>query len=244
MEPGILYVIATPIGNLEDLTYRAVRILGEVDILAAEDTRRTRNLFSKYEIPSPKTIISYREQNEDTLAPKLLTELENGKSVALCSDAGYPGLSDPGYRLLSLAAERGIEIRVIPGASAISVALLSSGLPTDSFTFLGFPPKKKGARTRFFETERDRAQTIVIFESPKRTGEVLESALETLGDRKAAVCIELTKMFEETHRGYLSDLAAKFRDKEIKGEVTIVIAGNNPKFTKNREITTEMENGR
>jgi 16S rRNA (cytidine1402-2'-O)-methyltransferase len=228
--PHMLYIVATPIGNLEDLTYRAARILAEVDVLACEDTRRTRILLQRYNIRPPGKILSYREQNETAAAERILKLLKEGKTVALCSDAGYPGLSDPGYRLLSAAAEKGIEVRVLPGAGAISTALLSSGLPSDSFTFKGFPPRKAGARRRFLEMDCNAPHTLVIFESPLRTAALLADALAALGDRRAAVCIELTKMFEEVHRGWLSDLASKFKGEKIKGEVTVVIAGNNPKF--------------
>ncbi len=231
-DTAILYIVATPIGNLEDLTYRAVRILGEVDVLACEDTRRTRILLGKYDISRPAKIISYREKNEKTAVKGIIKLLGEGKSVAVCSDAGYPGLSDPGYRLIREAAGLGIEVVVLPGASAIATAIVSSGLPTDSYTFLGFPPRKKGQMARFFANERENSHTLVIFESPFRVGKTLDSALELLGDRLGAVCIELTKKFERIHRGYLSDLADKFRDRKIKGEVTIVIAGNNPKFTR------------
>jgi 16S rRNA (cytidine1402-2'-O)-methyltransferase len=227
-----LYVIATPIGNLEDITLRALRILGEIDVLACEDTRRTRILFERHKIKSPDRIISYREQNEKTAGPGIIKLLEEGRSVGLVSDAGFPGLSDPGYRLISEAVERGIKVEVIPGAGAIETALLTSGLPSDSYTFLGFPPRKPGALRRFLETERDQAHTLLIYESPLRTEKLLEAALEVLGDRKAAVCIELTKMFEEIRRGYLKDLIEEFRDKKIKGEVTVVIAGNNKKFVR------------
>ncbi|MFH1515398.1 MAG: 16S rRNA (cytidine(1402)-2'-O)-methyltransferase [bacterium] len=228
----ILYIVATPIGNLEDFTFRAVRILGEVDILACEDTRRTRNLFTHYNIPLPGKIISYREKNEQYSVAGIIKLLDEGKSIAVCSDAGYPGLSDPGYRLVSEAVEQDYEVVVIPGAGAISTAVVVSGLPTDSFTYLGFPPRKSGALKRFFETEKDNAHTLVYFESPMRVSKSLAAALEVLGDRKAAVCIELTKLFEVIHRGYLSELVEKFHDKKIKGEVTIVIAGNNPKFVR------------
>lgn len=231
-DAAILYIVATPIGNLEDLTYRAVRILGEVDVLACEDTRRTRILLGKYDISRPAKIISYRESNEKTAVKGIIKLLGEGKSIAVCSDAGYPGLSDPGYRLIREAVEHGFEVVVLPGASAIATAIVSSGLPTDSYTFLGFPPRKKGQMARFFENERENSHTLVIFESPFRVGKTLDSALEVLGDRMAAVCIELTKKFERIHRGYLSDLADQFRDRKIKGEVTIVIAGNNPKFTR------------
>jgi len=228
----VLYIVATPIGNLEDITYRAVRILGEVDVLASEDTRRTRILLDRYRIPRPKKFISYREQNEKTAAAGIIKLLREGKTVALTSDAGYPGISDAGYRLISEALEAGINVQVIPGAGAVPTALLSSGLPTDSYSFLGFPPRKQGARKRFLESEKDTDHTLVIFESPARTAKLLESALEVLGDRRAAVCIELTKMFEEVHRGYLAELLEKFRDKTIKGEVTVVVAGCNPKFAR------------
>jgi 16S rRNA (cytidine1402-2'-O)-methyltransferase len=225
-----LYIIATPIGNLEDISLRAIRILGEVDILACEDTRRTRILFERHKIPSPSKIISYREQNEKSSAQGIIKLLDDGKTVGLVSDAGFPGLNDPGYRVISEAVERGIKIEVIPGAGAIETALLSSGLPSDSFVFLGFPPKKPGQLRHFLEAERDHNHTLVIYESPLRTADLLAAALEVLGDRKAAVCVELTKMFENVSRGYLSDLANEFKDKSIKGEVTVVIAGNNRKF--------------
>jgi 16S rRNA (cytidine1402-2'-O)-methyltransferase len=230
-----LFVIATPIGNLEDISHRAIRVLGEIDVLACEDTRRTRILLDRYEIKAPSKIISHREQNEKISGPGIIKLLEEGKTVGLVSDAGYPGLSDPGYRLISEAIERGIRVEVIPGAGAIEVALLSSGLPSDSFVFLGFPPRKPGQLRRFFENERESPHTLVLYESPMRTGKLLGAALEVLGDRKAAVCIELTKMFEETKRGFLSELAEEFKEKKIKGEVTVVIAGNNPKFSRDRE---------
>lgn len=226
----ILYIIATPIGNLDDLSYRAASILGEVDVLACEDTRRTKILLNKYEIPHPRRIISYREKNEVTAVQGIIKLLDSGQSVGLCSDAGYPGISDPGYRLISAAVEKGIEVVVIPGASAVEVALISSGLPTDSFTFLGFPPRKPGQRFRFFEKEKDNSHTLILFEAPSRVLKCLQAAHEALGDRKAAVCIELTKKFERINRGYLSELIGEFSDVKIKGEATIVIAGNNPKF--------------
>jgi 16S rRNA (cytidine1402-2'-O)-methyltransferase len=225
-----LYIIATPIGNLEDITFRAVRILSEIDVLACEDTRRTRILLDRHGIAAPSKIISYREQTERVGTPGIIKLLEEGKTVGLVSDAGYPGLSDPGYRIVSEAIEQGFKVEVIPGAGAIEVAVISSGLPTDSFVFLGFPPRKPGQLRNFLAEEKDHNHTLVIYESPLRTGKLLEAALESLGDRRAAVCVELTKMFEEIHRGYLSDLATKFKDKTIKGEVTVVIAGNNKKF--------------
>jgi 16S rRNA (cytidine1402-2'-O)-methyltransferase len=225
-----LFIIATPIGNLEDISLRAIRILGEIDILACEDTRRTRILLERHKIKAPARIISYREENERNAAPGIVKLLEEGNTVGIVSDAGYPGISDAGYRVIVGAIEKGIELEVIPGAGAVEVALLASGLPTDSFTFLGFPPRKPGPLKRFFEEEKELNHTLVVYESPMRVEKTLSAAIEVLGDRKAAICVELTKMFEETSRGYLSELILKFAGKKIKGEVTIVIAGNNPKL--------------
>ena len=226
----MLYVIATPIGNLGDISIRALETLKTVDILAAEDTRRTRQLLTHFDIPCPRKTLSYREQTEHRASEKLLELMLAGSTVALCTDGGYPGISDPGYRLLALAAENDIDIQVIPGASAVPVALLKSGLPTSSYTFKGFPPRKSTAMKRFFEQDGDLPHTLVIFESPYRVSKSLTIALEALGDRQAAVCRELTKKFEEVQRGYLSDLVAHYEDRKVKGEVTIVIAGNNEKF--------------
>lgn len=225
-----LVVIATPIGNLEDITFRAVRMLGELDALACEDTRRTRIIFEKHGISSPRTIFSYREANEAQAEARTLGLLKQGLTVGICSDAGYPGISDAGYRLISRAIEEGIPVEVIPGAGAVEPALLYSGLPTSSFTFKGFPPRKPGPRRRFLEQEKELPHTLVFYESPFRVSKLLADALEVYGDRKAAVCIELTKKFERIHRGTLGRLCGEFRDLQIKGEVTVVIAGNNPKF--------------
>lgn len=225
-----LFVVATPIGNLEDLSYRAVRVLGEVDVLAAEDTRWTRKIYERHNLDAPRTVLSYHEHNEDKAGRRVLGFLESGTDVALCSDGGYPGISDPGYRIVSDAIDAGHTIEVIPGPSAVPVALVASGLPTSSYTFKGFPPRKQGPRKRFLESDRDLPHTLVIFESPHRVAKLLSDAVDVLGDRRAAVCIELTKKFEEIKRGYLSDLAHEFADHTIRGEVTVVIAGNNPKF--------------
>jgi len=231
-----LYLVATPIGNLEDMTFRAVRVLGEVDVLACEDTRITRRIFERYHIPSPKTIFSYHEHNEQRAGQRVLELLAQGHSVALCTNGGYPGISDPGYRIVAACVEQGIPVEVIPGAGAVSVALVSSGLATSSYTFKGFPPKKAGPRKRFLEMERDLPHTLVLFESPHRVGRLLQDALEVLGNRLAAVSIELTKKFEEVHRGYLEDLAAKFQEAKIRGEVTVVVAGSHGKFQKPEDV--------
>ncbi|MFW6159275.1 MAG: 16S rRNA (cytidine(1402)-2'-O)-methyltransferase [Planctomycetota bacterium] len=227
---GTLFVIATPIGNLEDVTHRALRVLSEVDALACEDTRRTRRLLEHYEIDRPETVFSYHEHNEARAVDGILNLLEQGRNVAVCTNAGYPGISDPGYRIVSAARERDIRVSVLPGAGAVEAALLASGLSTATYTFKGFAPKKSGRRRRFLEEERGRPQTLVFFESPYRVGKLLAAAREVLGDRLAAVCIELTKKFERVHRGYLADLSAQFADRQVKGEITVVIAGNHPKF--------------
>ena len=224
-QAGRLIVVATPIGNMEDITFRAVRTLGEVDALACEDTRRTRKILQHYEIRRPPIVISYREHTEQRAGARILGLLEQGKSVALCSDAGYPGVSDPGYRIVSAALDLGYLVEVLPGAGAVSAALVASGLPTSSYTFKGFPPRKRGRRRRFLEMEADSSHTMVLFESPHRAAGLLEEAQEVLGDRMAAVCIDLTKKFERVERGSLSELSARLRDVEIRGEVTVVISG-------------------
>ena len=226
-----LFIIATPIGNLEDMTLRAIRVLGELHVLACEDTRHTRILFEKHGIHSPETIISYREQNEAQAGARILGFLKAGQSVGICSDAGYPGISDAGYRVISRALEQGCTVEVLPGAGAVEPALLASGLPTSSFTFKGFPPRKPGIRRRYLAMEKDLPHTLVFYESPFRVLKLLEDARDVLGDRRAAVCVELTKQFEKTHRGTLSELALQFKDVKVRGEITVVIAGNNPKFS-------------
>jgi 16S rRNA (cytidine1402-2'-O)-methyltransferase len=227
---GTLYLVATPIGNLDDLSRRAARILGEVDALACEDTRVTPRLLEHYGIARPRTLFSYHEHNEEQAGRRILGLLAQGLSVAVCSDGGCPGISDPGYRIVRDAIEGGHAVVPIPGPSAVHAALLVSGLSTATYTFKGFPPRKSGARRRFLEADAQSPHTLVVFESPHRTGKLLADALEVLGNREAAVCAELTKRFERVHRGGLAELAARYRDTVVKGEVTVVIAGNNPKF--------------
>lgn len=229
---GTLILIATPVGNLEDLTHRARRVLGEVDALACEDTRQTRKLLDRYEIAKPKNLFAHHEHNEERSAKGILKLLKDGQTVGLVSDGGYPGISDPGYRIVSLAIEAGHTVDVLPGASAVPVALLLSGLPASSYTFKGFPPRKSGQRQRFFAQEAELPHTLVCFESPNRIADTLADALQALGDRKAAVCLELTKVHQRVSRGYLADLQAGFAGEQTKGEATIVIAGNNRKFTR------------
>jgi 16S rRNA (cytidine1402-2'-O)-methyltransferase len=239
----MLYIVATPIGNLEDISSRALRVLGEADVIACEDTRRTRALLTHFEIPRPASFVSYREQTEKRGGGRLVSALKEGKTVVLCTDGGYPGISDPGYRLIRQAIDEGIEFQVVPGASAVAVSLLISGLSSSSYTFKGYPPRKKGALRRFFEEEKNMPHSLVVFESPFRTAATLGVALEVLGDRQAAVCVELTKKFERVMRGFLSELTAELGGRPLKGEVTVVIAGNNPKFMRQAHATVNAEPG-
>lgn len=225
----MLHIVATPIGNLADLTPRALEAFKAASLIACEDTRRTWQLLTHFGIPRPE-MISYRQGNEERIAERVISAIESGREVVLCSDGGYPGISDPGYRLVRECAARNVPYDVIPGASAVNVALLMSGLSTSSFTFRGFPPRGPGAIRNWFAEDKDKEHTLICFESPFRVGATLEAAAEVLGDREAAVCIELTKMHERVSRGYLADLAKEFAGAKVKGEVAIVIAGNNPKF--------------
>src|SRR3954468_13914708 len=209
-----------------DVTQRGLDVLRECDVLAAEDTRRTRQLLTRNEIPRPRTMLSLHEHNEEHSAKRIVGLLEGGARVALCSDAGTPLVSDPGYRTLRLTLEAGFEVRAIPGPSAATAALTISGLPPSSFTFKGFPPRKPGPRKRFFEVDAEAPHTLVLFESPHRLGRMLADAAEVLGEREACVCIDMTKKFEKTRRGTLPALAAEFSDANVRGEVTVVIAGN------------------
>ena len=227
----MLHIIATPIGNLADLTPRALGALKAASLIACEDTRRTWQLLTHFEIPRPE-MISYRQGNEDRIAERVIAAVKSGAEVALCSDGGYPGISDPGYRLIRACAQENVPYDVIPGASAVDVSLLMSGLSTSSFTFRGFPPRGPGALRNWFAEDKDKEHTLICYESPFRIAATLEAALDALGDREAAVCIELTKLHERVSRGYLSDLVAEYRDAKVKGEVALVIAGNNPKFTR------------
>ena len=231
-QTGTLILIATPIGNLEDLTHRAERVLREVDALACEDTRRTRTLLQHYDIPKPRTLLSYHEHNEKIAGKRILHLLNDGLTVGLVSDGGYPGISDPGYRIVNAAIDAGHSIEVLPGPSAPPMALLMSGLPPSSYTFMGFPPRKSGARQRFLEAEAEKLHTLILFESPHRVEALLRDALAVLGNRKAAICFEMTKKFERVHRGLLSALLEEIETAPKKGEVTVVIAGMNRKLRK------------
>lgn len=225
---GKLYVVSTPIGNLEDISLRAIRTLKEVDLIACEDTRNTRKLLSHYQIKKP--LASYHEHNEKQKAELLLGYLRNGNNIALVSDAGTPGISDPGFRLVKIASESGIDVISVPGASAAVAALSVSGLPTSSFSFFGFLPKTKNKKEAFLREIQGREQTLIFYESSRRVIDTLVSIFEVFGDREISVSREMTKMFEETIIGKISDVIEKLRDKkELKGEFTFVIEGNKDK---------------
>ena len=227
---GRLILIGTPIGNLGDLSPRAQDTLRSLDALVCEDTRRTRTLLERFGIDRPGIVFSCHEHNEKRSVARMERLLDDGLTVGLVSDAGMPGISDPGYLAVRMATGRGCPIEVIPGPSAVITALAVSGLPMSSFSFLGFAPRKTARRRRFLEPLAGLDSTLVFFESPRRLGALLADALVVLGDRRASVSIELTKMFEGTERGWLADLADHFAETVPKGEVTVVIAGNNGKF--------------
>ena len=219
---GTLYIVATPIGNLEDITTRAVRILGEVDLIACEDTRQTRKLLDRYSIARP--LVSYHEHNEQARSADLLRELEAGKNIALVSDAGTPLIADPGYRLVEQAREIGIPVSPIPGPSALLAALSASGLPTNSFSFHGFLPPKRGQRRTFLEGFRASDATLVFYEAPHRLLDALEDLAEILGPRPVVVARELTKIHEEFLRGTAAELRETLEKRpSVKGEITLII---------------------
>ncbi len=222
-QSGILYLCSTPIGNLEDITLRALRVLKEVSLIAAEDTRHTRKLLSYYDIHTP--ITSYHEHNKYTKGPKLIEYLKEGKHIALVSDAGTPGISDPGQGLVALALKEGITTVAVPGASAVLTALVVSGMPTDRYIFEGFLPKVKKDRSRILKQLVSEERTVVFYESPHRILKTLKDILQVTGDRMAAVTRELTKVHEETVRGRLSFLVEHFHQNPPRGEFTIVIEG-------------------
>lgn len=220
---GTLYVVSTPLGNLEDMTLRGIRILKEADLIAAEDTRTTRKLLHRYGIQTSQT--SYFEHNEPRKAETLLARLKRGQRIALVSEAGTPGISDPGFRLIRLAIEHDIPVVPIPGPSAVTTALSVSGLPTDSFLFLGFLPSKPTRRRKAIEAWKDWDRTLILYESPHRLLATLTDLLEILGDREIALARELTKRFEEILRGRISEVLRSLGERRIKGEITLVVAG-------------------
>jgi 16S rRNA (cytidine1402-2'-O)-methyltransferase len=228
---GCLYVVATPIGNLEDITLRALRVLKEVDVIACEDTRQTLKLLSHFEIQ--KRLISYHEHNEITQAPELVIEMEQGAKVALVTDAGTPAISDPGHRLVTLCLRHEIPIIPIPGPSAFVAALSASGIPSDEFSFVGFLPSRQSERRKTLRAIGSEPRTLVLYEAPHRVLDTLEDALEILGNRPAVIARELTKVYEEFVRGYLQDLVEAARKKKARGEITLLIGpadGNAPQL--------------
>ena len=227
---AILYVVATPIGNLEDISLRALRLLGEVKLIAAEDTRKTRHLLNAYSIETPLT--TYHEHSKRAKLEYLLGFLEK-EDLALVSEAGMPGLSDPGYDLIVGAIERRIPVVPVPGASAVITALVVSGLPTDQFVYIGFLPRRKGKRERLLSSIVDEPRTIVAFETPHRLGEALSDIEEVLGDRRLTVCRELTKVHEEIFRGRVSQARRHFV--EPRGEFSLVIEGKTRAWLKFQE---------
>lgn len=224
---GKLSVTATPIGNLEDITLRALRVLKEADVIAAEDTRVTRRLLARHNIATP--MVSFFEHNEIKRLPELIGRMKDGDRIALVSDAGTPGISDPGFRLVKACVDEGIGIEVIPGPSAAIAAMSVSGLPTDRFLFLGFLPRKDGERRRFLESLQEERGTIVVYESPHRALTTLIAIRDILGDRPVALARELTKKFEEVKRGTAAEILTEIGEKKLKGEITIVIGGKTRK---------------
>jgi len=221
---GVLYIVSTPIGNLEDITLRALRILKEVDWIAAEDTRRTLLLLRHYAIQ--KSLTSYFEGNEGKKKDYILSRLKQGERVALVSDAGTPGISDPGYRLIRLAIENQIPVIPIPGPSAVITALSISGLPSDAFLFKGFLPHKPKKRRDLLKQLEEVKETLIFYESPHRLSETLKDIFEVLGDRQIVLTRELTKMYEEVLRGKVSEVRNQMDEKKLKGEITLLLSGN------------------
>jgi 16S rRNA (cytidine1402-2'-O)-methyltransferase len=222
-KPGTLYVVGTPIGNLEDITLRALRVLQDVDVIAAEDTRLTRKLAARHGIGT--RLLSYHQHSGERRGKKIVDMLRRGKSVALVSDAGMPGFSDPGAELVRACAEAGMPVMVVPGPTASSAALAISGLLSREFTFLGFLPARRGERRKALERVASQQGALVFYEAPHRLVASLEDMLAVLGDREAVCARELTKRFEEMARGKLSELRARFSEGKARGEFTIVVAG-------------------
>ena len=220
----MLYLVATPIGNLADMTFRAVEVLRSVDLIASEDTRKTSILLRRYEITKPQVALNV--VNEKKVTPKLIAMLIEGKNIALVTSAGTPGISDPGYLLLHEAIRNDLSATIIPGPTAAIMALLLSDLPPHSFTFRGFPPHKEGPRKRFLQVDADSPHTLIFYESPYRLQAFLQNTLEVFGDRRIAIANDLTKKFETVYRGSISEMIEKFKDEKIRGEYCVVIAGN------------------
>lgn len=221
--PGTLFIVGTPIGNLEDITLRALRVLREVDLIAAEDTRRTQHLLAHFQIQKP--LVSCHEFNEARRTPELLSKLQDGASVALVSDAGMPTVSDPGLRLIRQALAAGLKLEVVPGPSAVTMAVAGAGLPVDQFLFCGFPPAKSAQRRKLLSELAPLPYALVFFESPYRVRQSLTDMRAVLGNRPTVLGRELTKKFEEFLRGDLDTLLKTLENRRLKGEITLVVAG-------------------
>ena len=219
----MLYLVATPIGNLNDITLRALTTLREVDVIASEDTRKTGLLLKHFDISKPQ--VAFHEHNEERAGQYLEELLRQGKSVALVTNAGTPGISDPGYTLVRRAIHAHIDVTMIPGPTALVMALVLSGLPVHSFTFRGFPPRKSGPRRKFIEIDKASPHTLIFYESPYRLAAFLQDALAVLSDREAALANDLTKLFEEVQRGTIASLLESVSQSKLKGEFIVVIAG-------------------
>jgi 16S rRNA (cytidine1402-2'-O)-methyltransferase len=219
----MLYLVATPIGNLGDITLRALDVLRAADVIASEDTRKTGVLLRHFDIKKPQ--IAFHEHNERQAGPRIIGMLRAGQSVAVVTDAGTPGISDPGYTLVQRCLEEGLEVSMAPGPAGLIMAVVLSGLPVHSFTFRGFPPRKSGQRRRFLEVDRRAPHTLIFYESPYRIAAFLQDALEVYGDRQAAVANDLTKLFEKVERGPISALLEADMVRKPKGEYIVVIAG-------------------
>jgi 16S rRNA (cytidine1402-2'-O)-methyltransferase len=228
IKKGSLYVVATPIGNREDITVRALNTLQEVDLIAAEDTRKTGNLLSHHK--KKNRLISYHEHNENKRTPEIISKLLDGISIALVSNAGTPSVSDPGYRLIATAIENNIKVIPIPGVSAATAAMSVSGLPTDSFVFMGFPPRKKGKRLKFLTKLAVEPHPLIFYESPQRILAFLEEIISRMGDRPAVLAREMTKLHEEFIRGSVSEILMTLKKRvKVKGECTLLVAGRKEK---------------
>jgi 16S rRNA (cytidine1402-2'-O)-methyltransferase len=222
----VLYLVATPIGNLNDITLRALTVLREVDVVASEDTRKTGMLLKHFDIHKPQ--ISFHEYNEQRAGEQIEELLRQEKSVAVVTNAGTPGISDPGFTLVRRAIKAQLEVTMIPGPTAFVMALVLSGLPVHGFTFRGFPPRKSAARRKFMEIDKESPHTLIFYESPYRLEAFLQDAFEVFGDRDAAIANDLTKMFESIQRGTLSELLGQVGKEKVRGEYVVVIAGTNP----------------